>query len=207
MSGQGAQVPVHRVVLASSSPRRRELLRSIGLRFVVREAAVDEAPLAGENELAYVTRLAGAKARACRAELGEVVIAADTIVVQDGDLLGKPRDRAEARAMLERLSGRAHRVLTGVALRRVADDQRPTDTQVEVSESTVLMAPLGAAEIAWYAATGEPDDKAGAYALQGLGGLFVERVEGNPGNVIGLPLPALYRLFRRHGLDLRDFLE
>jgi septum formation protein len=188
------------LVLASGSPRRIELLRGLGLDFVARPPQVDESVLAGEDPAAYVRRLARAKAEA-EAAPGELVLAADTTVVVDGEILGKPVDRADARRMLGALAGREHVVFTAVALADLAAART-----AEVLESArVRMAPMSAAEIAWYAQTGEPDDKAGAYAVQGLGALFVERIEGCHGTVVGLPLPAVYRVFTELGYDLRRF--
>jgi septum formation protein len=191
-------------VLASGSPRRRELLSGLGLAFTVRPADVDESPLAGEPAAACVQRLARAKAAAAAGSgstPAEIVLAADTLVTLDGRLLGKPRDPAEARRMLASLAGREHTVLTGLAL-----VETPSRRQAEsVVESRVRLAPMTAAELDWYVATGEPLDKAGAYAVQGRGALFVETVDGNYTNVVGLPLPATYRLFAELGYDLRDF--
>jgi nucleoside triphosphate pyrophosphatase len=195
------------VVLASASPRHRELLTSIGLAFAVRPAAIDESPRDGEAAEPHVSRLALEKARAV-GEAGELVLAADTVVVLDGEILGKPRDTADARRMLGSIQGREHRVLTSVALREVASSGAPDDRLVSaVEESVVRLRRLSVEEIAWYAASGEPDDKAGAYALQGIGGLFVESIEGSSSNVIGLPLTVVYDLFPRLGYDLRDFLR
>ena len=187
------------LLLASGSPRRRELLAQLGLRFTVRAVDIDETPRPGETPEGYVLRLAREKA-AAGAEIasaaGTLVLAADTIVILDGELLGKPADAAAARRMLGRLQGREHQVATGVALRegeRVA-------SAVEVS--TVRFLPMSEGEIAWYVATGEPMDKAGAYAIQGVGGLFIEALVGNFSNVVGLPLPVVHRLFRKLGRDL-----
>jgi septum formation protein len=194
-------------VLASASPRRRELLGSIGLEFDVRPAAIDESPLPNEEPRAHVERVARQKARTV-GDAGELVLAADTIVVVDGAILGKPRDPADARRMLQLIQGREHRVLSGVALREAGgvDGSRPAGRETAaVEESAVRLRPLDAEEISWYVGTGEPSDKAGAYALQGIGGLFVERVEGSSSNVIGLPLHVVYELFLRLGRDLRDF--
>jgi septum formation protein len=192
-------------VLASASPRRRELLGAIGLDFDVRPPDIDESPLPGEEPRAHVERVARQKARAIGAP-GEIVLAADTIVVLDGAILGKPNDLSDARRMLQLIQGRQHLVLSGVVLREVGSGTETNEREaVVVEESTVRMRPLDAAEISWYVATGEPADKAGAYALQGVGGLFVERVEGSSSNVIGLPLHAVYELFLRLGRDLRDF--
>jgi septum formation protein len=188
--------PTH--VLATGSPRRRDLLDALGVRFTVRPVDVDETPRPGEAPRVYVERLARAKASE-RVETGELVLGADTIVVLDGDLLGKPADEAEARSMLALLAGREHTVLTGVAL--VLDGSE----KAVVEESKVRIAGLSEEEIAWYAATGETLDKAGSYAVQGIGALFVEGVTGDYSNVVGLPLPATYRLFREMGHDLRAF--
>jgi len=197
-------------VLASSSPRRRELLASLGLPFTVRPVHLDETPRPAEPARDYVERLAREKA-AADARDGELVIAADTVVVLPGGeadrpaLLGKPADAAEALAMLARLAGREHLVLTGVALEEPADGGPPRRVAAVVT-SRVRLAALSPPEIEWYVASGEPLDKAGAYAIQGLGALFVEAVEGNYTNVVGLPLPAVYRLFAELGHDLRGFL-
>jgi septum formation protein len=190
------------LILASASPRRRELLAGLGLRFTVRAADVDETPYTGEPAAEYVLRLAREKAVAvARTGQGEEwVLAADTTVVVDGEILGKPWDEDDARRMLRLLSGREHEVLTGLALLGGGREA----SQVETSR--VRMAPLGEEEIAWYAATGEPRDKAGAYAIQGLGALFVEAVSGNYSNVVGLPIPAVYRLFAALGCDLKALI-
>lgn len=188
------------LVLASGSPRRRDLLAALGLDFVVRPADLDETPLPDEPPAAYVARLAREKARA-DARAHELVLAADTTVVLDGEVLGKPGDDAEARSMLGRLAGRAHIVLSGIALYDSAADREA----VFVDETAVEIAPLSPAEIAWYVATGEPMDKAGSYAAQGLGSLFVARVAGNFYNVVGLPVPAVYRLCAELGHDLLSF--
>lgn len=188
------------LILASGSPRRLELLTGLGLIFSVRPVDLDETALEGEEPSAYVIRLAGAKARA-RTEPDEITLAADTIVVLDGELLGKPADQGEARKMLGRLAGREHQVLTGVAV----FDGKGERLVSGVESSRVKIADLSDEEIAWYVATGEPLDKAGSYAIQDLGALFVERVEGNYTNVVGLPLPLTYRLFGRLGFNLLSF--
>ena len=213
-----ADPPHPRLVLASASPRRRELLASLGLDFAVRPVGVPEVRAPGEAPAAYVLRLAREKA-AAEARPGELVLAADTVVVLDdaggdggGDgggelLLEKPAGRADARRMLALIAGRRHTVLTGVALLRPAADGRPAAEASEVVASRVTMAPLSAAEIAWYVDTGEPMDKAGSYAIQGLGAMFVESVEGNYTNVVGLPLPTVYRLAAALGHDLRRLMR
>ncbi len=189
------------LVLASASPRRRVLLSGLGPRFTVRSSEIDETPRPGEAPGAYVLRLAREKARAA-GRPGELVLAADTSVVVDGEILGKPRDDTDAERMLRLLSGREHEVLTGVA---VLD---PMGRLVAAIDRTVVrVAPLSAEEIAWYVATGEPRDKAGAYAIQGLGALFVEAVAGNYSNVVGLPIPTVYRLFEELGYDLKGLRE
>lgn len=184
-----------RLVLASQSPRRRELLEQLGLALEVRPAHTDEAVHAGEPAADYVLRVARDKARAVA---GEVVLAADTAVVLRGEVLGKPRDPADARRMLAALSGTAHEVLTGVCVRRSA-------VRIEASavvSSTVRFAKLSPSQIDWYVATREPLDKAGAYAIQGAGGAFVLAVEGSVSNVVGLPLVETADLLRRAGFPL-----
>ncbi|HEY0556905.1 MAG TPA: Maf family protein [Thermoanaerobaculia bacterium] len=188
------------LILASASPRRRELLGGLGLRFTVRASDIDETPRPGEDPAATVLRLAQEKA-AAEAHPGELVLAADTVVVIDGALLGKPRDPEDARAMLARIAGREHTVLTGVALEEPGSDRRIS----EVASSRVRMAALTPDQIAEYVATGEPLDKAGSYAVQGIGALFVEEIFGNYTNVVGLPLPLTWRLFRELGYELMDF--
>lgn len=187
------------IVLASSSPRRREILASLGLSFDVRATDVDETLRAGESPYDAAERLAREKAAAAGHEAdGALVVAADTLVVCDGEALGKPRDRADARRMLSLLAGRAHEVVSGVALAlggRIVSGREVT---------RVVFAPMTKAEIEAYAASGEPDDKAGAYALQGIGGLFVTRVEGSSSNVVGLPVRLLYTLAAEMGMDLSE---
>lgn len=191
------------LVLASGSPRRRDLLAGLGLEFTVRPVGVDESPLPEEPPRAYVERLAREKAGA-PVEPGELVLGADTTVVLDGGVLGKPDDEAGAREMLGRLAGREHTVFTGIAL--VAGGTAPERApRSHVEESRVRIAAMSDDDLAWYAATGEGLDKAGSYAVQGLGALFVERICGDYTNVVGLPLPATFRLFREAGHDLRSF--
>ena len=184
-----------RLVLASQSPRRRELLEQLGLVLEVRPAHADEEVHPGEAAGDYVLRVARDKARAVP---GESVLAADTAVVLRGEVLGKPRDAADARRMLSALSGTAHEVLTGVCVRRPA-------VRIEASavvSSTVRFAKLSPEQIAWYVETREPLDKAGAYAIQGAGGAFVIGVEGSVSNVVGLPLAETADLLRRAGFPL-----
>lgn len=176
------------VVLASASPRRHELLSQLGVQFTVAHPDIDETPMAGEVPVAYVRRLAVEKAHAVAAADDSLVIAADTTVDLGGDILGKPDDDDAARSMLRRLSGRTHRVHTGLAL-RLGDR-----TVAESVTSLVTFSPLTDEMIEWYVASGEPAGKAGAYAIQGAGGVFVERIRGSVSNIVGLPLHTLLRL-------------
>jgi septum formation protein len=185
-----------RVVLASASPRRLELLVRLGISVQVRVPDIDETPIDGEDPVAYVRRLAIAKAGAVDAEGDELVIAADTTVDVAGQILEKPLDAAEARSMLRRLSGRTHLVHTGVAVRR------GDEVLAEVGSTSVTFAVLDEAMIDWYLATGEPFGKAGAYAIQGAGGVLVRRIDGSVSNVVGLPLDTTIDLARRCGIDL-----
>ena len=186
------------VYLASASPRRSELLRQIGVPFEARPAAIDEARAPGETPEHYVARLAAEKAEAVWAAVADrkPVLAADTAVVLDGAVLGKPAGAAEAAVMLERLSGRTHRVLTAVALRTAAG------VESALSASEVRFRATTAAERLAYCATGEPFDKAGGYGIQGAGGMFVERIEGSDTNVVGLPLATVVRLAAEVGVTL-----
>jgi septum formation protein len=178
------------LVLASQSPRRAEILRQAGIPFSVRTAPVDETPLPDERPEAYVQRLAVAKALAIPAAPDETILGADTTVVVDGEMLGKPLDPADARRMLALLAGRRHRVLTGICLRRGSQIVR------DCASTAVWFAPMTAAEIDQYAASGEPMDKAGAYAIQGLASKFIERIDGCYFNVVGLPVALLYQHLR-----------
>jgi septum formation protein len=189
-----------RLVLASGSPRRRELLGRLGVEFTVRTASADETPLPGETPRALVERLALEKARIV-AEPGAVILGADTVVAVDGAILGKPVDDAEARRMLERLSGRAHDVWTGVAL--VALDDGARREWVRAERSQVAFRALAAGEIAAYVASGEPHDKAGAYAIQGGAAGFVAALVGEETNVVGLPLPLVAAMLGEAGFSLR----
>lgn len=184
------------LVLASASPRRRDLLSQLGLAFRVAAADLDETPLTGEAADVYVLRLARAKAQAVAQRFpGTWVLAADTTVALGTELLGKPSGPDEARDMLTRLSGRTHAVYTGVALAGRAEAST-------VVRTGVTFRTLSAGEIAWYVSTGEPLDKAGAYAVQGKGGFLVAAVEGSPTNVIGLPLGETLELLARAGVPL-----
>lgn len=188
------------VYLASASPRRGQLLLQIGVYFQVLGVSVDESVVAGEDPAGYVSRLAGAKAAAGLARSAasgsseRPVLAADTAVVIGGEILGKPADRADALRMLRLLSGRTHEVLTCVAL---AAGGR---TSISVSQSEVTFRDITAAEAAAYWATGEPVDKAGGYAIQGLGAVFVAQLRGSFSGVMGLPLFETARLLQAAGV-------
>jgi septum formation protein len=175
------------LVLASSSPRRAEILRQAGIPFSVRVSPVDETPHVGEHPEDYVRRLAGQKAIAVPAAPDEIVLGADTTVVIDGMMLAKPEDAADARRMLGLLSGRRHEVLTGIALRH------PGGLIRDWAVTGVWFQPMSDAEIHEYADSGEPLDKAGAYAIQGLASKYIEKIEGCYFNVVGLPVSLVYR--------------
>ena len=180
------------IVLASASPRRSELLRAAGLPFTIRIANVDETQFPDEAPHAYVARLSRIKALAV-AQPDEIVLGADTTVVIGDETAGKPMDIDDAARMLRLLSGNWHEVLTGVSL------VRNGEVQTEVAVTRVKFAVLSEAEIAWYATSGEPDDKAGAYAIQGLASRFIERIEGSYSNVVGLPIETVYRMLNYLG--------
>ncbi|WP_163560196.1 Maf family protein [Halomonas sp. NO4] len=182
--------------LASASPRRRELLASIGVPVVVQPVDLDEAVQHDEGAADYVRRLARDKARAGSRHSTLPTLGSDTAVVLDSEILGKPRDREQAAAMLGALAGRSHEVLTGVA---VAGPAGLLDVCVA---TRVVMRPISAYEIAAYWATGEPVDKAGGYAIQGLAAVFVERIEGSHSAVVGLPLFETAALLTRQGVPL-----
>jgi septum formation protein len=188
------------IYLASQSPRRRELLTQIGVRFQVLPVDVHEAPDAGESAQDYVRRVALDKARAGAASpqrrLDRPVLGSDTEVVVDGEVQGKPRDAEHGLAMLARLSGRSHQVLSAVALVRDGREE------VVLSASTVYFRPLSDTEIRAYWATGEPADKAGGYAIQGRAAVFVERLEGSFSGVMGLPLYETAMLLKQFGVDV-----
>lgn len=182
------------LILASASPRRHALLVGLGLEPVVVPVDIDETPRDGETPAALAERLARAKAAAPPVPRSPaLVLAADTVVAVDGAVLGKPAGAEEARRMIRLLAGRAHEVITALAVRAVPEEIVTCDRV----RSRVVFAPMTAEEVAWYAATGEGSDKAGGYALQGIGGLFVRAIEGSYTNVIGLPLETLYPHLRR----------
>jgi len=189
-----------KLILASASPRRAEILRNAGFEFEVRPAHVDETILPNEQAQDYVKRLAETKAKgiaelASQQEGGGYVVGADTVVVIETQIFGKPADADDARRMLRHLSGKSHEVLTGMALLRAAD--RQVNTNVE--RTRVEFLPLSEKDIEDYIATAEPFDKAGAYGIQGVGSRFISRIEGCYFNVMGLPVSRLWQMLRPLG--------
>lgn len=180
-----------KLILASRSPRRAEILRAVGWPFEIHAANIDETRAGSETADLYVRRLAAAKASAVAARLSsELVLGADTIVLVENEILGQPRDEDDARRMLKLLSGRWHEVLTGVALVCAVD----SFCVVGCERTRVRFSKMSAAEIDWYVATGEPIDKAGAYAIQGSAALFIEEIQGDYFNIVGLPIRLIYEL-------------
>jgi septum formation protein len=212
------------LVLASASPRRQELLRNAGIAFVVHPANVPELPLPSEAPHSFAERLAREKALAVLPQRpGDVILGADTVVLVDGQILGKPRDPADAARMLQLLSGRKHEVITGVCITRGrmpqglkpvanssscgtaeavpfhgASDEPSTDVRSETT--LVAMDALSDDDIRSYIASGEPMDKAGAYAIQGIASRWISRIEGDYFNVVGLPVALVHRMLREHGV-------
>jgi len=187
------------MILASVSPRRAELLRAAGFEFDVLPSEVDETIDVEETPDGYLRRLAQEKGEAVSAQAGgRPVLAADTIVMIDGQILGKPADAGDAKRMLRLLSGREHTVVTAVYLRWL--DNGSVRRQTRIERTAVEFAPLTDAEIDWYIASGEPMDKAGAYAVQGLASRFVTRISGSHSNVVGLPVSVVYQLCTNAGL-------
>jgi septum formation protein len=185
-------------ILASSSPRRRELLASIQLDFDVIPSHVPEVHREGEAPEEYVARLSRDKAHALSVQYpAQWVIAADTTVLLGDQLLEKPVDAKDAERMLAVIAGKTHIVYTGVTLERADREYRDT----RVAESEVRMLPLSPREIEWYVATGEPLDKAGAYAVQGIGAMFIDSIHGSYTNVVGLPLATLFQMMRKARID------
>lgn len=208
-------MPNQSLVLASASPRRRQLLDLMSVAFSAHSADIDESVLEGEAPAAYVARLAGAKASAVwdlikpdKNLSRTFILGADTAVVVDGDILGKPDDYDDARTMLRRLSRRWHQVYTGIYVLTAACRSNGAatssglhDRNLRVVESRVKFREVGDDEIAWYWQSGEPRDKAGAYAVQGAGGLFIERIEGSYSGIVGLPLCETAELLRDAGFS------
>lgn len=196
MEGNAFHLPI---ILASSSPRRRELLESLGIPFTIRPSHVDEVTDPGLSPAEQVKILALRKARRVAEEAPDhLVIGSDTVVVLDDEVLGKPKDDEEAYRMLSLLSGRQHTVYTGLALVHFAGGKE----EVSYSATRVRMRPLTEEEKAAYIATGEPRDKAGSYAIQGLGATLIEGIEGDYFTVVGLPIPLLSRMLSSFGIDL-----
>jgi septum formation protein len=185
-------IELPKLILASASPRRAEILRTVGWPFEALPVDIDESRHPDEEAAVYVERLAQEKARAAAGVpgVGSTIVGADTVVVVDEEILGKPRDEDDARRMLRQLSGRWHQVLTGVALIAGAS----SECRVAYETTEVKFAAMSEAEIDWYVSSGEPMDKAGAYAIQGLGARFIEGIKGDYFNVVGLPVRLLYEL-------------
>lgn len=183
------------LILASASPRRRELLAHLGLPFTIEAADIDETPLPDESPHLYTERLAKEKAETiARRHPDAVILAADTTVVLDDLILGKPHDAADARRMLSLLQGRTHEVVTGVAL------YSNSQITVESEETSVVFTQMNIETIDRYIATGEPLDKAGAYGIQGIAAQFIPRIQGDYSNVVGLPLARVRHMLQRAGL-------
>ena len=176
--------------MASQSPRRRQILSNAGIPFEVRAAEVDESVQAGESPVEYVRRLARMKAFAVPMNAGEIILAADTTVVVDGEILAKPEDERDARRMVQMLSGRTHIVLTAICLRHSGGEI------VDCESTLVRFVELSTEEVAAYAASGEPQDKAGAYAIQGLASKYIDRIEGCYFNIVGLPISMVWKHLR-----------
>ncbi len=190
-----AKPRLEKLVLASSSPRRAEILSAVGWPYETMVAGIDESRTPGEDAAAYVQRLAREKAEAVVARLQNgLVLGADTVVVVNGEILGQPRDDDDARRMLKLLSGKWHEVLTGVALIRAGKEP---ETLVDYERTRVRFGEMSADEIEWYVGTGEPKGKAGAYAVQGRAALLIEEIEGEYFNIVGLPIRLVYELALR----------
>jgi septum formation protein len=193
-SASSCPLPLKQIVLASGSPRRAEILRKVGWSFEALPVDLDETPAPGEEPVAYVERLAREKAEAAASRMPDrLVLGCDTTVVIDGQKLGKPLDHDDARRMIRLLSGRWHEVLTGVAVIHAGE---PAIRRVAHETTRVRFAELTDDEIDWYVATGEPMDKAGAYAIQGCAAFFIEAIEGDYFNIVGLPVRLVYKLMR-----------
>lgn len=192
------------LILASASPRRQEILRNAGIPFVVQAADVDETPISGESATECARRLAQKKAAAIFSQRpgqrpSELVLGADTVVVIENQILGKPIDAADAMRMLRLLAGREHLVITGVCLMG-SGGSRSDFVDIRCETTRVWMGPLTEEDIRGYVATGEPMDKAGAYAIQGMASRWIPRIEGDYFNVVGLPVALVYEMLRVHGV-------
>ena len=189
-------IELPKIILASGSPRRAEILNSVGWKFTKDIPDIDESELPGETPERYVQRLAKAKGKTVAARhSGELVLAADTTVVIDGAIIGKPTDLADARRMLQMLSGKRHEVLTGIAV------VKSGNAQLAIQRTGVKFAEMTDAEINFLAEMGDPLDKAGAYAVQAQAALFIEGIEGDYWNVVGLPINLVYELVKKAGLE------
>jgi septum formation protein len=198
LSDRASIVELPTIILASASPRRAEILRTVGWPFETLPLNIDETRAAGEDAATHVQRLARAKAAAAALRYpASMIVAADTVVLIDEQILGKPQDDEDARGMLRQLSGRWHQVLTGVAF----IDGASAEVRVAYEKTEVKFAVMSQDEIDWYVASGEPMDKAGAYAIQGLGARFIEGIRGDYFNVVGLPVRLLYQLFGANCID------
>lgn len=185
---------LQKLMLASKSPRRAEILRAVGWPFEAVTAGIDETIRTGEDAITYVKRLALEKASAVPKKFPHgLVLGADTVVVVDDQILGQPLNQADARRMITLLSGRWHEVVTGVALVQAANGRSTVDHE----STAVRFSEMSKAEIEWYVSTDEPFDKAGAYAIQGMGGLFIEEIRGDYFNIVGLPIRLVYELSQK----------
>lgn len=181
-----------KLILASGSPRRKELLTAVGWEFEAITAGIDESVMPGEDPATYVQRLAKSKAEAVTAKMDHgLVLGADTTVVVNGQILGQPTDDADAKRMLQLLNDKWHEVLTGVAVLRVGAESR-----VAYETTRVRFAEMSDQEIDWYVSTGEPRGKAGAYGIQGAAGLFIKEIQGDYFNIVGLPIRLVYELIK-----------
>jgi septum formation protein len=190
------------LILASASPRRQELLRNAGISFAARPADIDETPLPGEGARESAERLAREKALVVsRNRPQDLVLGADTVVVVEGVMLAKPADAEDAARMLRMLSGRQHQVITGVCL-AAGGDRNPPELKVASETTVVTMSDIPEQEIREYVATGEPMDKAGAYAIQGRASRWIPRIEGDYSNVVGLPVALVYRMLRERKMPV-----
>ena len=192
-----------KLILASKSPRRAEILRAVGWPFEAVAANIDETRAPDEDAVSYVKRLAHTKAATVAERVpGRVILGADTIVVIDGEILGQPGDAENARRMLNLLSGKWHEVLTGVAL--INDQSQDARVVVDHAVTRVRFGQMSEEEVDWYVATHEPLDKAGAYAIQGHAALFIEEVQGDYFNIVGLPIRLIYELLNKTNLTPAD---
>ena len=191
----GERLLKEKLILASKSPRRAEILAAAAWPFEQMAAGIDETRYQSEDAVVYVKRLAQTKAEAVAQKIGKgLVLGADTVVVVEGEILGQPRDEEDARRMLRLLNGKWHEVLTGVAFVRAGETNQ---TIVDHQSTRVRFCEMSDEEINWYVSTGEPSDKAGAYAIQGKGGIFIEKIEGDYFNIVGLPIRLVYELSLR----------